>query len=187
MAATLTTAAVALLAGCSVSGGGTASPPPPGASVSAAALPGTLVYAPPENNGKITLQVWPAGAAESKAAAALDSADVLASTTLSPDGTKIAYVHGTGAAAALTVAAIDGTGAKVLLTGVEPTCDEPNWFPDGHEGGGVGPSGRSPGRFGAGGRRPVRSVPDRRGRLSRGLVRRRLDHRLRHRHWHHSV
>src|SRR4051812_35200402 len=125
MTATLTTAAVAVFAGCSAGGGPAA--PPAGVSASAAVLSGTLVYAPPENNGKITLQVWRAGGPETKAAAVLDSADVLASTTLSPDGTKIAYVHGSGTGAALTVAALDGTGAKVLLTGVEPICDEPNW------------------------------------------------------------
>jgi TolB protein len=126
---TALTAAVAFLAGCS-SGGGPAAPTA-SSSAPAASLPGTLVYAPPENNGKITLQVWTAGGPDTKAAAVLDSADVLTSTTVSPDGTKIAYVHGTGAGAALTVAALDGTGPKVLLTGVDPTCDEPKWSADG--------------------------------------------------------
>jgi TolB protein len=94
-------------------------------------LPGTLVYAPPESNGKITLQTWTAGATDAKPAAVLDSGDVLASTTLSPDGKRIAYVHADSSGAQLTVAALDGSGAKVLLAGVEPYCDEPNWSGDG--------------------------------------------------------
>jgi TolB protein len=121
--------AVGLLAGCS-SGGGT-STPAASASTAPTPLPGRLVYAPPENTGKITLQLWTAGTRETQPAAVLSSTDVLSSTTLSPDGTKIAYLHSDGGSTALTVSALDGSGPKVLLTGVEPSCDEPNWSADG--------------------------------------------------------
>jgi TolB protein len=118
---------VSLGAGCSSS-----ATPAPQPSPSPVPLTGIFVYAPPETAGKITLQVWSPPAEEPIAAAVLGSGDVLASTTVSPDGKRIAYVHrDASGATALTVAALDGSAATVLLSGAEPYCDEPNWTGDG--------------------------------------------------------
>jgi hypothetical protein len=111
--------AALLAAGCTA-----AATPVPDTSPTAAALPGTLLYAPPGSNGKITLQTWTAPA-DPKAAAALADTDALG-VTLSPDGKQIAYVQG----GSVKVAGIDGSGGKTVLSGVDGECAEPNWSAD---------------------------------------------------------
>jgi TolB protein len=113
--------AVVLMAASGCTAAGSPAPAPSG---SPSAVPGTLLYAPPGSNGKITLQVWtpPANPA---AGAELTDVDALGAT-LAPDGKRIAYIHG----GATTVAGVDGSGAKGLAQNVDAACGEPNWAPD---------------------------------------------------------
>jgi hypothetical protein len=85
---------------------------------------GTLLYAPPGSNGRITLQKWVPPAAPTAGAVLAD--DEALGVTLAPDGKRIAYLHG----GSITVAGVDGSGAKALLPGVDAACGEPNWSAD---------------------------------------------------------
>jgi TolB protein len=113
---------VVLMATSACTRGGSAAPAP---STNAAAVPGTLLYAPPGSNGKITLLLWePPG--NPAAGAALDDTDALG-VTFAPDGKRVAYLH----AGATTVAGADGSGVRALLQNDDAACGEPNWAPDG--------------------------------------------------------
>ena len=116
----LAAAVVAAATGCTV--GATPASSPTGGPAS---VKGTLLYAPAGSSGRITLQMWTPPAAPA-AGAALQDEDALG-VTFAPDATRIAYLHG----GSTTVAAVDGSGAKALLPGVDAACGEPNWSADG--------------------------------------------------------
>jgi TolB protein len=107
------------------SGCAAAASPAPAPTSNPRTIPGTLLYAPPGTNGKITLQLW-APPGNPSSGAALEDTDALG-VTFAPDGKRIAYIHG----GATTVAGVDGSGAKPVLSGVDGDCGEPNWTPDG--------------------------------------------------------
>jgi len=118
----LATEAVAVLVAVSACSGAHTLPIllPSGSAPDVAAVMGTLLYAPPG----APLQLWAPPAAPT-AAAPLDDAEAL-TVTLSPDGKRIAYVHG-GAA---MVAAVDGSGGRSVLTGVDQACGDLDWSAD---------------------------------------------------------
>jgi TolB protein len=91
-----------------------------GTPAAGAAVMGTLLYAPPG----APLQLWAPPAAPT-AAAPLDDAEAL-TATFAPDGKRIAYVNG-GAA---TVAAVDGSGGRAVLSGVDQACGDLDWTAD---------------------------------------------------------
>ena len=89
---------------------------------------GTIFYYA-QNTGGEFLYSWRPGTGAPTKLGGVPVVDALGSLTISPDGSRAAWVHsGETGPTQLTVSNVDGSGARVLRENVDPYCVEPAWL-----------------------------------------------------------